>query len=368
MRTLTRNTLALAVAILPTTLVAQGLTVHSVADMHFQGALGTMMNFAAKLGGANMREMPTTTYLSGHKMRTESENTGMIVDLDAERLTSFDNKNKTYTSMTFTELADAMARAAESAKQKRDEAVAKAKEKENKKDPNAPKGEMNVKYKAQVDRTGQKEKVAGYDAERVFITITMEGEATPEGGKTEQVGSLVLLLDQWISKDAPQIAALQEFRRAYVQKVGQEFRSQQASLQQAFAFDPRLKDGLAAAAKELQKVPGISLRSMTYVTAVPAGMAFDRQLALNDVAANAKEEAAKKDEKGGGGIGGLMGRLKSAAEQANKNPPPDKNAPPKQGTLLSMKDEVQTINVGPVAADMFAPPAGYREVKPQYPR
>jgi hypothetical protein len=227
---------------------------------------------------------------------------------------------------------------------------------------------VNVKYNVAVDRPGQHEKISGYDAERVFLTITMEAEATPQGEKTEQVGSMVFLLDQWMSKDAPQIAAIQEFQRAYAQKVGQTFRPPMEALQAAFSSDPRIKGGFEASAKELAKVPGISLRSMTYAAVVPAGMTFDRQLVLNDASVAAKDDAAKKDEKPkAGGFRGLMGAIKSAAEDASKKN--DKNAEPqaKQSTLLSVTDEVKSISRGAVPPETFDVPAGYREVKPRGP-
>ena len=189
---------------------------------------------------------PSTTTVAGHKLRVETDNNATIIDADAGRLTHLDNKAKTYTSMTFAEMAAAMEQAKQSAQQSQQKAKA-----EQAKDPKAPKGDVNVKYKVAVDRPGQKEKVVGYDAERFFITITLEGEATPEGEKTQQVGTMVFLLDQWISNDVPQIAALREFQRAYVQKAGQAFHAQVEGLQAAFSTDPRIKDGFAAAATKL---------------------------------------------------------------------------------------------------------------------
>lgn len=143
-------------------------------------------------------------------------------------------------------------------------------------------------------------------------------------------------------------------------------------MQAAFNSDPRIKEGFSAAAKELAKVPGISLRSVTYVALVPAGMTFDRKLVLSDAGAAATaDSAAKKDDKPkSGGFRGLMGAIKSAADEANKQPAADKNAPPpppKQATLLSLKDEVTSITPGAVPADAFAVPAGYREIKPRAP-
>jgi hypothetical protein len=365
-RLITRTALVIASAALPTALLAQGLTIKSVTDTRFYGGLGTVMNLASKFGGTNLHDLPTTTYLSGHKLRIEGGDMVTIIDADAGRLISIDNKAKTYSSVTFDEMAEAMRRAQESAKQneaKQNEAKQSGNSKSNAKDP---KGDVNMKYKVQADRPGQRERIAGYDAERVFLTITMEAEATPEGGQTEQVGSIVLLLDQWISKDAPQSAAMAEFQRAYAQKAGQAFKAQTQALQTAFSTaDPRLKGGMDAAATEMAKIQGTPLRSMMYFTLVPPNLQFDRNLALNDVSGAPKDDKAKSEDKPkSGGFGGFIGKVKAAAEEANKNSDNKKSSePPKQTTLATSKDEVISIAAGPVSADLFAPPAGYREVK-----
>jgi hypothetical protein len=365
MRAFTRKCLLVA-AVLPSALFAQGVTVQNTSDVHLYGALGTLAGFAAKMGGGSMHDQASTTIVSGHKMRADAANSSVIIDADAGRFTQVDQKRKTYTSMTFAEMAAAMEQAKQSAQQKAQTAKADAA-----KDPAAPKGDVNVKYHVAVDRPGQHDKVAGYDAERVFVTVTLEGEATPEGQKTEQVGSMVFLLDQWMSKDAPQIAALQEFQRAYAQTAGQTFQPQVDGMQTVLASDPRLKEGFSAAAKELAKVPGVSLRSVTYVALVPVGMTFDRQLVLNDASVAAQADSAPKTDKPkSGGFRGLMGALKSAAEEASKQPA-DKNAtqgPPKQTTLMSVKNEVTSITPGAVPANAFDVPAGYTEVKMKMPQ
>ena len=165
MRSTIRKTLILVFATLPAPLFAQGLTIQSTTDVRFQGALGTFVNIASKFGGGgSMHDIPTTTYLSGHKLRTESNNTAVIIDADAGRITNIDNKAKTYSSFTFDEMAEMMRRAQESAKQEQ------AKEAANpKKSSKDPKGDVKWKYKAETDRPGQREKIAGYNAERIFL-------------------------------------------------------------------------------------------------------------------------------------------------------------------------------------------------------
>lgn len=358
MRSLSRSALLLFALTLPSVMRGQGVTVQSVADVRLAGALGVAANLAAKLGGGSMHDIATTTYVSGHRLRTESSVIGSIIDADAGRITTIDHKQKSYTSMTFAEMSAAMEQAAQSAKQSSAKEKAKAKDK----DARDTDDSVTFKYKVAVDRPGQREKVSGYDAERVFITVTVEAQVASEGQQDQSVGNLVFLLDQWISKDAPQIAALREFQRAYAQKMGQEFRSQVQGLQSVFANDPRMKNGFEAAAKELAKVPGIALKSATYVSLVPVDMEYDRALTLGDGATAAKESAAKKDEKpSGGGLRGMMGAMKAAAENASK--PSGKSSAPKQSLLMTVVDEVKSISRGSVPAEMFAPPADYKEVK-----
>ena len=358
MRSLSRSALLLVALTLPSVMRGQGVTVQSVADVRLAGALGVAANLAAKLGGGSMHDIATTTYVSGHRLRTESSIIGSIIDADAGRITTIDHKQKSYTSMTFAEMSAAMEQAAQSAKQSSAKEKAKAKDK----DARDTDDSVTFKYKVAVDRPGQREKVSGYDAERVFITVTVEAQVASEGKQDQSVGNLVFLLDQWISKDAPQIAALREFQRAYAQKMGQDFRSQVQGLQSVFATDPRMKNGFEAAAKELAKVPGIALKSATYVSLVPVDMEYDRALTLGDGATAAKESAAKKDEKpSGGGLRGMMGAMKAAAENASK--PSGKSSAPKQSLLMTVVDEVKSISRGSVPAEMFAPPADYKEVK-----
>jgi hypothetical protein len=364
MRATTRHALVLTIATLPTRLMSQGVTVQSVTDVRFQGALGTMMNLAAKFGGeGNVHDIPTTTYLSGHKLRTESGSTATIIDADAGRLISIDNKQQTYTSLTFDQMAEAMRQAEQSQKESAAKQAASPKSATT---SEAPKGDVKFTYKVETDRPGQHDNIAGYNAERMFVTITIAGEVTPEGEKTQQAGSLVFLLDQWIAKDAPQARAMADFQRAYAEKAGKVFAEQKQSLQAAFNSDPRIKVGFEAAAKEMAKVEGTPLRSVVYVTLVPAGMQFDRKLALNDAGGGAMaDKSASQDEKPKSrGFGGLIGKVKTAAEQANKqSESKSSDAPPQQATLMTMKDEVRSISVGAIPATMFAPPAGYREIK-----
>lgn len=352
MRTLALPFLAATLVASPH-LLAQDLTVHSTSDVHFYGALGKVISFASRFGGGDKEDNKnTTTYIAGHRLRTDNGSSATIIDLDAGRITSIDNKAKSYYSLTFAEMA-------QMAKQMEDSMrVAMQRAKAQPKQPDQ-KGDVKIDYQVAVDRPGEKADIAGSPAERLFMTITMKADVTPEGEPTQEAGKMVFFVDEWIAKDAPQVAAMKEFTKAYADKVGSAFRQEARGTQQAFAFNPQLKQGFEAAAKERAKVPGVPMRSTTYVVFVPANMEFDRNLALN-----ATPVAAPTTEEKKGGLRGMMRSIKKAAEEADKNGE-GRTQQPKQGTMMSVTTEVQSVDKGRIDPAMFAPPAGYKEMKPQ---
>src|SRR5688572_7202268 len=111
MQSLRRNLLTAIVLLGAAPVFGDGLTVHSVVDTRFAGALGPIMGLATRMSGNSLRDVATTTYLQGHRMRTDSALSGMIFDLDGERVITIDHKQKTYTSMTFAEMKESMERA-----------------------------------------------------------------------------------------------------------------------------------------------------------------------------------------------------------------------------------------------------------------
>jgi hypothetical protein len=145
-------------------------------------------------------------------------------------------------------------------------------------------------------------------------------------------------------------------------------------LQAAFASYPSLADGLEAAGREMQKISGIPLCSAMHAVLVPPNLAFDRQLALDGASASAATTAASPAEPAekqkSGGFGGFMKKLGTVAVAAGKQmgksgQSSGASAPPQQSTLVVITDEVKNISTGAVAAAMFAPPDGYREVRPR---
>ena len=125
---------------------------------------------------------------------------------------------------------------------------------------------------------------------------------------------------------------------------------------------------------EVGSVVQLQLAVLDHAVLVPPSLAFDRQLALDRASVSAATTAATPAEPAekqkSAGFGGFMKKLKTVALEAGKQM--DKrgqssgaSAPPQQSTLVVITDEVKNISTGAVAATMFAPPDGYREVKPR---
>lgn len=330
-----------AAGLVPGVLAGQGVTVTSTSSMKASGALGFVVRMAG--GGSST----STTYVAGHKLRMDSRDVSTIIDADAGRFTTVDNKKKTYSTMTFEEMSEAMQRAAE---QGRAEAAKRPQEKPS---------DIEWSYDVKVDPTSEHQSIGGYEARRSFITITVTARDKTKantGGPNQ--GALVAFIDEWRSTAAPNGAAMAEFQRAYVQKMKIEFGSQGRALQAAFSSDPRMKTAMEAAAKEMGKLKGVPLKTTTSFIVVPEGQSFSRQLALG----GAEEQKGGAEEAQPKPKGGLFGRIKAAAAQAEQAGSKE-SGPATQGTIMSFGSEVQEIKSG-VPADAFSVPAGYKEVKP----
>lgn len=333
---------------------AQDVTVQSTSQLKLGGAMGSMMRM---MGGS--KENVETSSISGHKMRMDQGKTATIIDVDAGTITTLNNDKKTYSTMTFEQLAQAMAAAQAQMK----ESYEQSKKESQAKGEDAPR--MDFKYDVKVDRTGEKQKIAGYDAERAFLTLQVETRAAEDQkSEMQEAGTMVVLEDIWLSSSAPGAATKKEFEAAYAKRAKTDLGNQFKALAMVFGQNPEAKEALSAASKEMQKLDGMPLRTTVYLALVPPGMKFDRDLALG----GGSDDAKKGDEASGkkkGGLGGFMGKLaaKAAAAQAGSDDS-DQKAAPKQGTLFTMITEVKDIKVGAVPASAFSVPAGYREIKP----
>lgn len=252
------------------------------------------------------------TLAGGGKPRSSTE----IVRLDRELVWSLDPQKKQYTEMTFAEMRALIAAGAAEARAEMDEPG-----KERAKD-------VEMTYKVDVQRTGKKDKINGFDAENVIVTITATAKDKKDGGE----GGYTMKLDQWLSTQVPGQAELAAFYRRYAEKMGfdPQTRNQFAGLMAQYG------DAVKQAADKLKDLKGYPVRSTVTLT-LGAELTPEQQAQLEKSRAEAKakraeektkQEAKEDDEaKGnaagslasgnvGGAIGGFLGRkLGKAAEK-----------------------------------------------------
>lgn len=332
---------------------AQDVQYETVTKVELPGAAGTAMRMAARLGGGSMETVEKTS-IKGRKMRTDVGTTSTILDLEGKRFIWLDNAAKTYTVSTFDEL---LRRAQQTGAQ------AGA--------ANRPAGGSNdaqasFDFRFSVDPGNARQKVAGYDADRFFLTAEAEGEYVPEGStEREKAGTLVVLSDMWTSKDVPVFQA----RSAFDDPSARQYADAGAALMQglaaAFADDPRLKVALQQSVSEARKIQGMPVRTVTTFVSVAPGQRFDRALVTDPAAAQQGGGGAR--QAGRAALGRLGGAIRGATQQQPAEPAAQggqggQAAQPAQATILTVTSEIRNVRPGSLDASLFDIPAGYRQL------
>jgi hypothetical protein len=327
----------------------QDVQYETVTKLEFPGAMGTAMRLAARMGGGSLETVEKTS-IKGNRMRSDIDKSSTIVDLDAGRFISLDHEAKTYTTFTFDEM---IARAREAS----DALQADAQKRQVSSNPEA-RGE--VRFRFAVDDAKQRERIAGYHADRFFLTMEADGEYVPEGAdaaaEREQSGTLVVLTELWASKDMPAFGAQAAFDRASAREYADASAMVMQSMAAAFADDPQLQVAFEQSTREAAKIEGMPVRTVTRFISVAPEQKFDRQLAL--------EPRPQGPSVGAQAARAGLGRLARAAG-APRTPEPQQQQQQEltQMTFMTVVSEVRNVSTRSVDAKLFEIPAGYREVK-----
>jgi hypothetical protein len=329
--------------------VAQDVQYETVTRMSVPGAAGTALRMAARLSGAPL-ETVEKTFISGPRMRTDGDGSSTIIDLDAGMVTFLDHQQRTFTTVSF----DAMTAAARQAAHEIDAAAMEARE--GRRTEGQEDAEVRLTFRLKVDSPGERDRMLGYAAERFFVTMEAEGEApVEEGGDPEEAGTFVVLSDLWVSTEVPAYTAQRAFGEASAQVHAAAASSLADALTAALAEDPQMKVAFEQAAAEADRLDGMPLRSTMTFVAVPVGMTFDREAAINPEAGTGVAAAV-----GRAALGGLRQRAAAAAgRQAEQREAQPEAA--RQRTLFTVTSEVRSMSTSPLPAATFAIPSGYSE-------
>ena len=281
-------------------------------------------------------------------MRALSRGVGestQIVRLDQDKIYTLEPSKKTYTETTFAEQRAQLQQAME--QQRKAQA--------SQQQASSGVDESNCEWsepKADVQRTGEKASIGGYEAERVTVTATQS--CTDK--KTGQVCDFGLALDQWL---APNFEAADEtiaYQRAYAEKLGFGASASRDFAERAEAMFGRYQGIWKEVAVKMRDVNGYPVKA-NFGLGVGGPQC---QSAQETQAAGGPASPPSLGGALGGALGGMFGRKKEPAQPAAAATPP----PTMPGGLMPlMTVSTELVSVSRSAADPagFEIPADYKK-------
>jgi hypothetical protein len=325
--------------------LVSGMAIGLSADMKsrqktqvkFEGMLGRVVGM---FGGKAAKEgIISTVAISGDRMMTVTDQSGELIDLAAEKVYKIDFKGKSYKVQTFEEIRKEW----EEAQAKMKEQAAEAKEQPEQ-------GEVQYEIDFNVEKTGERKTVSGYDCQQVVMTIAMR----QKGKKLEDGGGMVMTADMWM---APKIPAMQEqiaFMQRYMKKLlGSDTETMARDLAQAMAMYPQMKAGMERMKKESVKLEGTAILTTMKIETV-----------MSPEQAQAKAESGDKPKMGlggvAGGLGGMFGKKKKTEEAPKEGQPAAAEGPKNRATFMTSTTELLEVQASAGAADVEIP-AGFKQ-------
>lgn len=326
---------ALVVALATVAFANPGVKHVSTTTVKFHGFLGTMM----KMGGGN-KPMTQTVYVQGAQQRTDHLDdkgelrTSNIVDLDREVFINVDHKKKQYTEMTFAEW-----------KARLEKLKAQGTDKPQKQSQS----DVKVEFDLKVDRTNERQTIAGFNAQKSILTMKAKGEQQASANSPGGSGAMTIVSHHWLIKDVAGYEEMQTFQRKFAEKMGMQFTEAGAeSFMQALSkMNPDMVKSMEKLAEEGKKLEGFAVKTETSFETEGGSSA---QMNANASESNTQEMPSS--------VGGLLGGL--GKKMAKK--PQEGNAAGKN-VLFESTTETVEFKTGTLKAELFGAPEEYKKVE-----
>jgi hypothetical protein len=312
----------------------------STTKLTFKGTLGTIM----KMFGGN-KPVTSTQYIQGNKSRTDNVDeegkltTSTIVDLDREVFVNIDHKKKEYTEMTFDYYRNMLKSMGGKAEEKQER---------EKSEP-----EVKVSFDVKVDKTGEKRTIAGYNAEKVILTMTAQGEKQTEGDNAGEMdkGGMIITSNNWLANEVKGYDEVIAFHKTFAEKIGMTPGGGLAGIiEKLTKSNPQLAEAMKKLEEEGKKFQGVALltESVFETWAEPSG-----------AQASAPETMPEEQEKPKT-VGGLLGGFgKKLGQKAMKK---DDNADsPGRNVLMESTTEISEISNASLNSGLFVVPTDYKK-------
>ena len=288
-----------------------------------------------RLGGPFTRKarepIVSTVLIKGNRMATLGKENSTIIDLDKETITEINLAKKNYSVVTFAQMRQAM-----------DDALAKnqakAQAQQKKQQKAAPPSNVDAKFKVSAKATGKTKKLQNLTAKEMVVTIDLEGTDKDTGNS----GSMTVINDAWMA-NVPGYEQVKAFHQKMAQKLAREF---QPELSRMAMSDPRMMQGMSAAAKEMSKVAGVPIET---VMKMGTGITVDTTDSSSD-----KDKPSVRDA--------VTSRLPFGRKKTEDPPPDPKKQDSGPALLLQMTTDVSDFSTAAVDASKFDVPSGFKQI------
>jgi len=358
MKSLIFAVVGILVPVLALPLAAQDLTYVQTSRVEFGGSIGRIMAMMPGMEDTSQEKV----FLKGTRMRRDSEDASTIMDWATGEMIILDHVDRTFVRITWAEAVEAMSQVAQGG-------VAHAEagmemEMEEVEDAE-PRPTFTTRF--DTDRTGRTERINGYEAEQVVVTLEIEGEMPPEETEQDQEnelaqGAMAVVSELWLSTDFPEWTMMQEAR----EEMAESFRASgmgenmQESMGGLSAMDPRIEVAMSENQDALAALEGTAVKTVVNLVAVPPEL----ELEVDAVLAQSDEElAAGMGSLAAAGAGAAarqaLGGLRSRFGRQRQEEPAEPE--PTQSIFMRITSEIGDVETGDLDDSIFAPPEGYTE-------
>jgi hypothetical protein len=319
------------------------------------GAMQSMMRVAGAFSKSAREPIRSTIMVKGDRMATITGGERIdVVDLNGQTFTEIDLKKKTYSVVTFAEMAAALEKAAAEARKKDGQ-------------------QTEVRMKADVKPTGATRNISGMDTKQTIVTITTEMENKQE----ETKGAMSFVMDMWL---APKIAGYDEvrdFHTRFAQKVNwNPFGGMVGAMMAGQG------KGMSELVKEMSKIDGLPVLQIVKMGGLAGQPGAEGATPPPQHQAEPQQPPAAKAEDAaagaalgrlGGRLGGLGGFGRKKKQDQEQAPPPAQQeqqqaaAAPSgaPGSLMEMTVELSGFSSAAVDGSKFDVPPGFKKVDSQ---
>jgi hypothetical protein len=293
------------------TFVLLAAAVTARADFSYTTTTKTAGAMAA-IAGAN-NTPPSKHYFKGQRMKTDSGDIATIIDFDAQTITTINNKQKTISVRSLSDIGSA-------AKQ------------------------SDASVKIDVKETGQKKTINGFNASELILTMDIDSP------QMKQLGKMQMEMDLWLSSDVPGIGELRDFYKKNMDRMPW------AAL--SGGGNQGIQSGIAEMQRKMAEMNGVQVQSVMKMKA--AGGAGAPAMPQMTDAQKAKMQAAMAQlqalqQKGGPAATAAaqaMARMGGASSGASDS-------------MMEVTTDATDFSSASIPDSVFAIPAGYQKVDPK---